>query len=63
MDTVVHTLSPEDNLRAAYHTLTERVTTALRTQVGDTERLNETKGQVYLLLEAAEQVCDLCRAE
>lgn len=59
MDTVVHALSPEDNLRAAYHTLAERVATALRTQVGDTERLNETKSQVFLLLEAAEQVRNL----
>ena len=32
-----------DNLRAAYHVLTDRVNRALRTQVGDTQRLHEQK--------------------
>lgn len=54
--TVVHNLSPEDNLRAAYHTLSDRVIIALRTQVGDMIRLNEIRAQVFQLIEAAEAV-------
>ncbi len=55
-DIVVHNLSPDDNLRAAYHTLSDRVLIALRTQVGDTNRLNETRTQVFQFIEAAEAV-------
>lgn len=55
-DPVIHSLSPADNIRAAYHTLNGRVTTALRTQLGDAIRLQETRTQALALLEAAEHV-------
>ncbi len=55
-DQIVHNFTPDDNLRVAYHTLSDRVLTALRTQVGDTDRLNEMRMQVLHFLEAAEAV-------
>lgn len=56
LNVAIHSLTPDDNLRVAYHTLTDRVGIALRTQVGDTARLGETRTQAFNLLEAAEQV-------
>ena len=55
-DPVVHSLSAEDNLRAAYHVLSDRIRGALRTQVGDTTRLSEIRTQAFLFLEAAQTV-------
>jgi hypothetical protein len=45
-----------DNLRAAYYVLEGRVRVALRTQVGDVERLRGPRDQALLLLASAEQV-------
>lgn len=45
-----------NNLRHAYLELLSRVNTALRTQVGDTHRLNEVRAQVLSLSAAADQV-------
>ena len=45
-----------DNLRAAYHVLTDRVNRALRTQIGDTQRLQEQKAEVLDFLASAAQV-------
>ncbi|KAK6991956.1 hypothetical protein R3P38DRAFT_3437757 [Favolaschia claudopus] len=45
---------PLSNLRAAYSVLESRVTTALRTQLGDTARLRLQRDEAFRLLEAAE---------
>lgn len=45
-----------NNLRRAYHELSNRVNIALRTQVGDTQRLNEVRAQAVSLGAAADQV-------
>lgn len=45
-----------NNIRMAYQTLQERVSTALRTQMGDTYRLGLSKSDALALLQAAEQV-------
>ncbi len=46
-----------DNIRAAYSELLQRVNVALRTQVGDAVRLQESRSQVLALGRAADQVC------
>jgi hypothetical protein len=43
------------NLRAAYHVLENRVRVALRTQIGDVERLQQPRDQALLLLSSAER--------
>lgn len=45
-----------NNSRAAYSTLLERVTNALRTQVGDPLRLGAVRQQVLFLAATTEQV-------
>lgn len=45
-----------DNLRAAFHALVLRVETAVRTQVGDAERLQQSRSQCLSLSRAVEQV-------
>lgn len=45
-----------NNLRGAYHTLSERVRIALKSQVGDVQRLQAQKTEVLSLLHASEQV-------
>lgn len=45
-----------NNIRSAYHVLTNRVETALRTQVGDSARLGLARTEVLSLAAAAEQV-------
>ena len=45
-----------NNIRSAYAELTGRVNTALRTQVGDRQRLNGVRAQVLSLTAAAQQV-------
>lgn len=45
-----------DNFRSAWHVLQERVRIALRTQVGDTQRLANVRSQALSLLQSAEQV-------
>lgn len=44
------------NLRTAYRVLEDRVCRALRTQLGDAERLREQRSQALELLQAAEFV-------
>lgn len=48
--------SPLDNLRAAYHVLDRDVHRSLRTQLGDTARLQEQQRHALAFLQAAEQV-------
>lgn len=60
-DPVVHALSPEDNLRAAFHTLHHRVIRALQTQIGDAARLGETRNQALQLLQAVQPVSNSIR--
>lgn len=52
-------LSPVDNLRAAYGVLHERVIRALRTQVGDAARLEESRSQALSFIQAAAPVRSL----
>jgi len=44
------------NLRTAYQVLQDRVIRALRTQLGDVERLGEQRNQALQFLQAAELV-------
>jgi len=44
------------NLRTAYQVLQDRVIRALRTQLGDVERLGEQRNQTLQFLQAAELV-------
>ena len=55
-DPTVNHLGPLDNLRSAYSTLNDTVVRALLTQVGDSNRLAQTRSQVFALLQAAEPV-------
>lgn len=48
--------TPVDRFRASYAVLEQRVTTALRTQVGAVQQLSEVRDQVLSLSSAAEQV-------
>lgn len=48
-----------DNIRAAYHVLSNRVNRALRTQIGDRQRLQEQRGEVLAFLASATQVRSL----
>ena len=45
-----------DNFRAAYVTLEERVHRALRTQVGDAQRLSDIRAQALTFMQSAEEV-------
>ncbi len=44
------------NIRWAYQALTDSVRTALRTQLGDEERLGRVRANVLSLADAAQQV-------
>ena len=48
-----------DNIRAAYVVLCQRVHTSLRTQVGDSNRLEMVRRDALSLLEAGEQVSNI----
>lgn len=48
-------MEAQSNLRVAYRVLEDRVNTALRTQLGDAERLAGTRGEALTLIEAFEQ--------
>lgn len=56
-DPVVNHLPPVDNIRLAYYALEGRVTTALRTQLGDAARLGNIRAQALSLLQNAQPVC------
>ncbi|KAI0682185.1 hypothetical protein BC835DRAFT_935720 [Cytidiella melzeri] len=45
-----------DNLRSASHVLHERVRVAIRTQVGDAQRLHPVREQALSLLRSAQEV-------
>ena len=45
-----------DNFRSAYQVLQDRVHVAVRVQVGDVQRLDSIRQQVFTLLRSAEQV-------
>jgi hypothetical protein len=47
---------PLNNIRMAYHQLGHRVLVALRTQLGDSARLQEHANECYQLLSMVEQV-------
>lgn len=53
------TMDAQSNLRVAYNVLEDRVNTALRTQLGDAERIAGTRGEALSLMEMFEQVCKL----
>ncbi len=46
-----------DNFRSSYQVLNDRVRQAVRTQVGDPQRLRVIREQALALLRSAEQVC------
>lgn len=47
---------PIINIRTAYDVLADRVNTALRTQLGDAERLSAARAEALALAEAVDQV-------
>ena len=47
---------PRQTIRAAFEALGNRVRTALRTQIGDTARLNAHRNECLQLLATVEQV-------
>jgi hypothetical protein len=49
-------MDPLGNLRIAYRVLEDRVQTALRTQLGDAERLSGHREEAIRLVEMCEQV-------